>query len=426
VEVLIAEDDAFSRRLLEATIEPWGYTTRAVATGPSALAALTADDGPRLAIVDWEMPGMSGVEVCRALRASGPPHHVYVVLLTRRGAMHHLVEGFDAGADDYLVKPVDARELYCRLRAGRRLVELHASLAEAMRAQVHRAVHDPLTGALNRAGLDESLDRERARAVREGRPLSVMAIDADRFKTINDTHGHAVGDDVLRAIAHRTKLTTRQYDMVARMGGEEFVVVAPGADRAGIAGLAERVRDAIGREPIATRAGPVRVTVSVGTATLEAGALADADALLAAADAALFQAKRAGRDRVVTSPSLVPAALTASAGPTLVLPGYAAQAVARLHAALGQTDIDDVRHLIGEYVASASRALGAIERASSSADPTDLARHAHALKGASANVGIDAMVALATELERETLPPVALLRELGDTFARVRADLEQV
>jgi diguanylate cyclase (GGDEF)-like protein len=297
VRILLAEDDAVSRRLLQAVLQQWGYEVVVARDGAEAWAVLCETDPPSLAILDWVMPVLDGIDVCRRLRADADRPYVYTILLTGRSETSDVVEGLSAGADDYVRKPFDSNELRVRLRAGRRIIELQSVLLDAQRILEDRASHDPLTGLENRTQALEALDRELIRSKREGGVVTVLMADLDHFKDVNDGFGHMAGDAVLRESGRRIRATLRPYDIIGRYGGEEFVVVLPGCDAASVRGLADRVRASIGDEPVDTSEGVVRVTISIGTAT-SAIVGTTRDELIRAADAALYRAKADGRDRV--------------------------------------------------------------------------------------------------------------------------------
>ncbi len=300
MKILIAEDDAVSRRLLQAVLEAWGYQVVLTNDGTEAWAELSSDDPPAMAILDWVMPGLEGVEVCRRLRAR-EGRYVYTILLTGRDRKQDIVEGMTAGADDYLTKPYDSHELMVRVRAGRRLIDLHAQLLDAQEVLRQQAARDPLTGIWNRARAFESLSTEITRAAREGTAVSVIMLDLDHFKDVNDRHGHMAGDAVLRIVTRRVQSSLRVYDVLGRYGGEEFIIILPGCDAAAVAATAERIRRAVSASPIDTSEGLIAVTASMGTASAQLG-LTTAESLVRAADEALYVAKREGRDRVAQSP----------------------------------------------------------------------------------------------------------------------------
>jgi two-component system, cell cycle response regulator len=296
--ILIAEDDLVSRRVLEVFLARWGYRVTSVSSGDDAWRILNEVAAPRLAILDWMMPGMEGVEICKRLREREDKPYVYVMLLSSRNEKKDMLEGMQAGADDYLTKPFDAEELQARLFVGGRILRLQDELISARDALQFQATHDPLTGIGNRGEILNQVQRELARSLRTERPLGVILGDVDHFKRVNDTYGHLTGDAVLRGVALRLSALLRTYDSVGRYGGEEFVVLAPLSDSIGTMHMAERIRAGIEATKFDTSAGDLRLTMSFGVAIRDAGHARDTEALLLAADAALYRAKAAGRNRV--------------------------------------------------------------------------------------------------------------------------------
>jgi two-component system cell cycle response regulator len=300
VKILIAEDDVTSRLLLKRVLESWGYEVTVTKDGVEALQALQGETAPRLAILDWMMPGMDGVEVCHHVRARETLQPTYIILLTALGDKESVVTGLNAGADDFVGKPYDPSELHARLEVGRRLVELNDALLEAQHAAEILARTDTLTGVLNRLALLEELEREVERASREESPFGLGMLDIDHFKLVNDTHGHAAGDAVLREVVRRVLAVMRPYDTFGRFGGEEFLVLVPGSGERELLAVLERIRKAIGSSPIIVDGHQLVVTVSLGGATR---GRESADGLIARADEALYTAKEQGRDRVVLAAS---------------------------------------------------------------------------------------------------------------------------
>ena len=293
--ILIADDEDATRLKLEALLSKHGYEVVVAKDGVEAWAILQREDAPTLAILDWMMPGLDGVEVCRNVRAAGNRPYTYIVMLTVRDETQDLVKGMDAGADDYLGKPFDVDELRVRLRAGERILRLQ----EELRLQ---ATHDDLTGVLNRGTILEILQREAALVARKRVPVSIILADLDEFKLVNDTHGHAVGDAVLREASKRLGGRIRPYDSLGRYGGEEFLIVLPGCGAESALQVAERVRSCVADGPVSTRVGDVHLTVSLGVAAMERGVILNVDGLMHAADEALYRAKRSGRNRVEGPP----------------------------------------------------------------------------------------------------------------------------
>lgn len=298
MRILIAEDDPVSRRLLEAKLVKWGYDVIVTSDGDEAWEALRATDAPRLAILDWMMPGTDGVELCRRIRREGGEPYTYTILLTALHRDEDIVTGLEAGADDYITKPFKANELKVRLRAGRRIIDLQNELIQAREALRKQATHDSLTGLWNHEEIFAILKRELSRTGREAKSLSLVMADLDHFKKVNDTYGHLAGDEVLRATARTMLSMIRGYDAIGRYGGEEFLIVLPGCQGEGAAAFAERLRQRVEHDAIDTPEGTIGVTCSLGVATFDADRYPDLMALVKSADCALYRAKEKGRNRV--------------------------------------------------------------------------------------------------------------------------------
>jgi two-component system cell cycle response regulator len=298
VKILIAEDDPVSRRILEAKLAKWGYEVLVTANGDEAWRALQADDAPNLVILDWMMPGLDGVEICKKMRKDDREPYAYIILLTSLHREEDLITGMEAGADDYITKPFNSSELRVRLRAGMRIIELQNELIEAREALREQATHDPLTGLWNHTEILHILERELSRAERENGHVSMIMADLDHFKNINDRYGHMAGDSVLRLTTSRMNSLMRSYDYIGRYGGEEFVIVLPGCDRESAAAFAERLRLCIGSESMDIPEGMIPVSISLGVATSSREKRYDIDSLIQAADQALYRAKENGRNRV--------------------------------------------------------------------------------------------------------------------------------
>jgi diguanylate cyclase (GGDEF)-like protein len=301
--VLIAEDDPLFRRILERWFQQWDYRVTAVENGLDAWEVLQREDAPQLAILDWMMPGMDGIELCRRIRNRDQSPYRYVLLLTAKDDKQDVITGLEAGADDYLTKPFDVDELRARVRAGKRILDLEAALIHAQDDLQSAALHDSLTGLWNRGAILDLLRREVCRRQRTGDALGVMMVDIDYFKKINDTHGHLIGDAVLQEVTRRLAVDVRPYDVVGRYGGEEFLIVFPGCNMRDLLVGAERLRHCIADQPIETSVGQIPVTLSLGLASVEQGEneILGCESFLQRADAALYAAKARGRNRVETA-----------------------------------------------------------------------------------------------------------------------------
>jgi diguanylate cyclase (GGDEF)-like protein len=297
MRVLIADDHVDASHWLAVLLRCWGYDPVTVHDGLAALSVLRGPDAPSLAVLDWMMPGLDGIDVCREIRKHSDRLYTYIVLVTGRGGKEQMLDGLKAGADDYLVKPVDPNELHARLNTGRRILTLQEQLLATQRLLREQATRDALTGLWNRAMILEILDRELARSRREGHPVGIIMADLDHFKPINDTHGHIAGDHVLRQAAQRLLTLLRPYDTVGRYGGEEFLVVLPGCDAAAALTLAERLRRCVEAEPMNDDGKEIPLTLSLGVAAWD-GQMTAPD-LLRTTDSALYRAKSAGRNRAL-------------------------------------------------------------------------------------------------------------------------------
>jgi diguanylate cyclase (GGDEF)-like protein len=299
LKVLIAEDDLISRRRLASLLDKWGYEVIETGDGAAAWEALQESDAPRIAICDWQMPKMDGLQLCRKVRQGSAEPYVYILLLTSRNQKEDSIAGWEAGVDDYITKPFDAHELQARLRAAERIIKLQDQLIVSRETQRQLAICDALTGVFNRRAILDALKRELSHSLRSGAPVGAIMVDLDHFKKINDAHGHLIGDLVLCEAARRIRNALRSYDVLGRYGGEEFLVVAPGCAARETAKVAERLRDRLENAPVMLHDQQIRITGSFGVASSKDVA-EDVDAMVWAADAALYQAKREGRNRVVT------------------------------------------------------------------------------------------------------------------------------
>jgi diguanylate cyclase (GGDEF)-like protein len=255
------------------------------------------------------MPDMDGLSLCRIVRSEHAESYVYVIMLTVRDSKEDLLKGLGAGADDYVVKSAPIEEILARLEVARRITQVEYALRRSNRENRRLAATDPLTGAHNLRFLMEHLPREMCRSQRYLHPLAVLSCDIDRFKQINDAYGHDIGDEVLRAFVARADSCMREgSDWLARLGGDEFMVVLPETDVAGAQRVAQKLRNVFSHCPVATHAGPVKLSVSIGITAVEAEAeireSSKIDVLLRAADRGLYASKANGGDRA-TATSIV-------------------------------------------------------------------------------------------------------------------------
>jgi two-component system cell cycle response regulator len=300
VKLLIADDDPVSRRLMQRTLQKSGYEVLVAENGVQALEELSKEDGPRLALLDWMMPELDGLDVCRKVRGRPGKPYIYITLLTSKLSSSDVVAGLEAGADDYLTKPCNPEELKARLRTGQRVLRLEDTLVEAHEEMRFKATHDALTGLWNHGAILASLRKELERPAGEHVPLSLLLCDVDHFKRINDTYGHLGGDDILRQIAARLQDAVRPFDTVGRYGGEEFLILLNGCARVNLSDRAERLREAVACRPFLVDSGSLSVSVSAGSLTIESRETGlTVELLLKQVDAALYLAKSRGRNRIV-------------------------------------------------------------------------------------------------------------------------------
>ncbi len=301
----MADDDRASRLIAEAALRSLGHECETVSDGTEAWEAFESSS-PDVVISDWAMPGLTGLELCRKIRAHAADSYTYFFLCTGRAGLDEILQGMDAGADDYLVKPLNSDELRAHLISAARVTSLHRQLAD-QRIELEKlndeltaiGLRDPLTGLGNRRALTEDLAVLEARAVRYGHRYCLALLDVDHFKAYNDTYGHQAGDQVLQTVAAQLKEQARPGDALYRYGGEEFLCILPEQSPAGATVAAERMRSGIEELAIAHTGNDAGVlTLSGGVAMLDAGDTRSVDEVLKEADEALYRAKRLGRNRV--------------------------------------------------------------------------------------------------------------------------------
>jgi diguanylate cyclase (GGDEF)-like protein len=265
--------------------------------GPSALAT-ARDTVLDIVLLDLMMPGLDGLDCCRLIKGITREEFLPVMLLTSKADTESRVTGLRIGADDYVTKPFDERELMARIRNLLRIKRMHDNINQARARLEQLAVQDELTGLFNYRYLHTRLSEEFKRSERYRDPLACVMVDIDYFKRVNDRYGHDVGDAVLRDTARRLRGAVREIDVVTRYGGEEFLLVLPSTNFSGALSVADRVWRAIGGDPFAVGDGVERVTISVGVAVFPSRDIKTKDQLIKAADKALYQAKADGRDRI--------------------------------------------------------------------------------------------------------------------------------
>ena len=298
MKILVVDDSALFRAILKETLERWGYDVICAKDGNEAWEILKNGEA-RIVLTDWIMPGMSGIELCRMVRQSDMPRYIYIIILTVKNSKKEIIDGLSAGADDYLIKPIDYDELRVRLSIGMRILNLEERLLEANKKIEELASLDALTGLLNRRYLMQRIESEIQRATREKVPLSLIISDIDKFKSVNDIYGHQVGDRILKEFAKCLISSVRVYDVIGRYGGEEFIIVLPGVDVQNSIVIAERLRENVEALEIDINAvSKLRITASFGISTMISEGKEDIDSLIKKADEALYFAKQHGRNKV--------------------------------------------------------------------------------------------------------------------------------
>ena len=293
MKILIAEDDPVSRRLLEAFLSKWGYDVVVTCDGREAWEVLNEADAPSLVVSDWMMPKVDGLELCRKIREMQRSSYTYFIILTAKERKEDVIQGLEAGADDFLIKPFHQEELKYRVQIGKRIIELEQRIQML-------ACTDPLTDVLNRRAFMERMEQEIHRSIREDIPLSLILTDIDYFKSINDRFGHQAGDLVLQRFTEQLCKFSRPYDFIGRYGGEEFVVCLPGGDGLQGRSAAERMRKRVEemKTKLPNSSQSVKITASFGVASLRLGYEENVDSLIKRVDEAMYKAKCEGKNRV--------------------------------------------------------------------------------------------------------------------------------
>ncbi|MHB9096226.1 MAG: GGDEF domain-containing response regulator [Syntrophales bacterium] len=292
MKILIAEDDPTSNLLLKSMLLRWGFDVVTTFNGADAWRILQGEDVPQIAIIDWVMPGMEGLEVCRRIREieKGGDRYTYVVILTGRDDKEDIVVGIGAGADDYIVKPFDKEELKARLNAGQRIIELQTALRIANKKLLSMSRLDPLTGASSRSAILEDLDLAMYRSTREKKSLSISLVDIDNLKEMNERSGRAEGDRILQVSVRRINACLRRTDNFGRYGKDEFLIILPGVDLDTGMTICHRIQNAINDDSFP-------ITVSQSLAVWDGKA--SCEEFIALAEHTFLTTKTDGRNRVV-------------------------------------------------------------------------------------------------------------------------------
>jgi two-component system cell cycle response regulator len=289
MKVCIVEDDFTFRTMLTGFLKSWGYEPVAVEDGEKAWELLQRKDAPKLILIDWNIPQISGLELTERIRALNDYSPPFIILVTGNSEKESIVAGLNAGANDYIFKPCPGEVLRARINNGRRMLELQESLQ-------FESSHDSLTGILNRRAILAVIAKELARAKRKKEFFVVGFCDIDHFKKINDVYGHLVGDEVLCGFVRIVKESLREYDTIGRWGGEEFLLILPLLTDENTLPLFERIRYLVESSPIETRAGNIQITVSIGVAMVNGEETVDE--IVSTVDRNMYQAKKAGRNRI--------------------------------------------------------------------------------------------------------------------------------
>lgn len=296
MQILIAANDKKSGTELSDIMQEWGYEVIEASNGQEVLSVLTGEAAPKMILLEWEIPEMSGLELVKKISKISTEIPFYIIMLTAKGEKSDIIEGLNEGASDYLVIPFDMGELRARINVGRRMIELHDELIHSRKKLEYQVAHDALTGLYSRSFILEYLNKELARAERIAEGITVAICDIDYFKKVNDEYGHPIGDIVLKEFAHILTENIREYDIIGRLGGEEFLLITTTKQEDEENSIFERIREKVENSVIKTEAGEISITISIGAASYINGK--SGENLIYEADKALYTAKEEGRNRV--------------------------------------------------------------------------------------------------------------------------------
>lgn len=297
-EVLVVDDSPVYRKIVEQLLSAQEYSLSFASDGREAL-ALFREKAPQIIITDWVMPDLSGLELCQAIRSDkSRSNYPYIILMTSNKDRDGVVKGLEAGADDYLLKPIDSNEMLARIGVGRRIVDLQMKLQAKSDQLEEVACTDALTGLPNRRAIEDWANKQLKGGLRHGFPVWVVLCDLDSFKGVNDTFGHEAGDTVLRTFADTLRKITRISDMCGRLGGDEFLIVISHVSADNIELAINRFRELFGALSFPFSGKSISVSATFGVAGSEKASLKDFDLLVRKADEMLYEAKRAGRNCV--------------------------------------------------------------------------------------------------------------------------------
>lgn len=297
LKILVADDDPVSRKRVMHQVGKLGHIVKECEDGLNTWSCVHSVEPPDMIILDWNMPGMTGVEVCQKIRRQKSLQYTYIIMLTARKDPQDIVEGMESGADDFISKPFVLEEFKVRLRAGERIIRLNRQMHRANGCLELLASRDPLTGLWNRAYILNFLEKELSRSLRNGSSLFIAIMDVDHFKRINDGYGHPAGDVVLKEMGGRLSGSIREQDYVGRFGGEEFLLILTDAGNSSLQSLGERYVNLISSAPYHFEGVTHSLSASFGWYQTCPGDNSTVKEIIRKADLALYKAKANGRNR---------------------------------------------------------------------------------------------------------------------------------